>query len=102
MDETQHVGMCNAHHSHVRAASHTTLLHDISHLIDNVHERDWTRSNAGRRTHHRSVRPEELISHAGAAASLMNCRSSFCMFHDPGQGIGNFENKTGCELAICL
>src|ERR1043165_1665320 len=102
VNEAKHVRMRDAHHSHVRTASHTTLLHYIAHLIDDVHERHWTRRHTGRRAHHRSVWPEKLIRHTRATARLVNGCRRFRMVHYSRQRVGNVQNKAGCELAVWL
>src|SRR5215203_2337955 len=100
MNETKHIRMCDPHHSHVCATPHTTLLHYIRHLVDDVHERHWTRSNSSRRAYHCSVWSQKFISHSCAAASLMNGGGSLCVIHDSSQRIGNVQNKTCRELAM--
>src|SRR5215204_4913877 len=102
MNETQHVRMCDAHHAHVCTASNTTLLHDISHLVDDVHEGNWARSNTGCGAHHRAVRPQKFISHACAATGLVNRGCCLGVLHDAVEGIGHVKNKTGGELSICF
>ena len=39
MNKAQHVGMPDAHHAHIRAPTHATLLHSIGGRIENIHER---------------------------------------------------------------
>src|SRR6185369_8279134 len=102
VNEAKNVRMRDAHHSHVRPTSYTTLLHDISHLIDDVHERHRTRSNTSCRTHHGTMRSKEFIRHAGAAASLMNRRCGLRVFHNSSQGIRDIEYKTRRELTVGL
>src|SRR6185436_189442 len=102
MNETQHIGMRDAHHSHVCTAPHTALLHDISHLIDDIHERHWTRSDTHRRADARSVWSQEFVSHASATAGLVNRCRSRCVLHYPLKRIGNLQNKARSQLTICL
>ena len=100
MNETQHVRMRDAHHAHVGAATDATLLHDISHLIDDVHERDGAGSNAARRTNQSAVGAQKLVSHAGAAAGLVNGRCRFGVLHDSGYRVRHVEHEAGRQLAI--
>src|SRR5215217_2173406 len=102
MDKTQDVRMRYAHHSHICATPDAALLHNIGHLVNDVHERHWTRRNTGRRAHHGAVWPQKLISHAGAAASLVNGSRSLGMLHDSGKRVGDIQNKTRRELSICF
>ncbi len=100
VNEPQNVRVRNAHHSHVRAASHASLLHDIGDLVDDVHERHWTRSNARRRAYHRAVRSQELVGHARATTGLVNGGCRCRMVHDSVQRIRNFQNKARRELSF--
>src|SRR4030095_16693648 len=93
MNETKHIRMGNAHHTHVRSTTNTTLLNDVRHLIDDVHERDWTRGHPRGRTNHRSCWSQKLVSHSGSATSLVNRRCRLCMIHDPLQRVRQIENK---------
>ena len=92
--------MRDAHHAHVRAAAHTTLLHHVSYLIDDIHKRHRTRSHSSRRSNQSTGRAQEFISHARAATGLMNGRRSFGVIHDSGYRVGNVQDKTSCQLSI--
>ena len=48
MNETQNVGMRDAHHAHVRAAPHAALLNRIRRRIENIHERHGAAGDAVR------------------------------------------------------
>src|SRR3954465_3761380 len=100
VNETQHIRMSDTHHSHVRAASDAALLHDIGNLIHDVHERHWPRGNTASRSNKGAVRSQEFISHARAAAGLMNSGRSLSVLHDSGDRIRNFEYKTRSQLSI--
>src|ERR1043165_11629 len=77
------------HHTHIGSAADSALLDDIRHLVDDVHERDWAGSDAARRADHRSGRSQELVSHAGSAARLMNRRRSLRVLHDSRNRVGH-------------
>src|ERR1044072_2133848 len=102
VNEAKDVRMRDAHHSHVCTTTHTTLLYDISYLIDDVHEQHWTRRHTSCRAHHRTVWAKEFISHARAAAGLVNRCCGFRMIHDSSQRIWNLQNKACGKLAVCL
>src|SRR5215213_6922113 len=100
MDEAQHVRMRNAHHAHVRAASHAALLHNVRHLVDDVHERHWTRRHTSRRAHHCAVWAKEFIRHAGSAAGLVDGGGSLRVLHDSRERIRHMQNETRGELTV--
>src|ERR1044072_5000203 len=56
-----YVRMCNAHHAHVRTATHATLLHHVCHLVDDGHERHWTRRHTRCGANHPTVCSEKFI-----------------------------------------
>src|SRR5215212_449584 len=100
MDEAQHVRMRDAHHAHVCTATYAALLHDISYLVNDVHERYWTRRHTGRRADHRAMRPEKFIGHARAAAGLVNRGSSLGVLHDSRKRVWDVQHKTRRELTV--
>src|SRR4051812_34326059 len=100
VNETQHIGMSDTHHSHIGAASHASLLHDIGNLIHDVHEGHWPRGNTASRSDKRAVRSQEFISHTRAAAGLMNRGRSLSVLHDSRDRVRNFEHKTRSQLSI--
>src|SRR5512132_2993402 len=102
MNETQHVRMRDPHHAHIGAAAYAALLHYVSHLIDDVHERHGTGSNTACGSDESTRRSEEFISHPGAAASLMNRRRSLGVIHDSGYRVRHIQHKACSELTICF
>ena len=48
----------------------------------------------------RAGRTEMLVSHAGAAARLVNARGGLGVFHDLGDRVAHIEDKAGGKLAI--
>ena len=100
MDKAENVGVSDSHHSHIRAAANTALFHDIGYLIDDVHERNGPGGGAVSQADGGACGAQRLVSHAGAAAGLMNHRGNLGMVHDAGNGVGNSENKASGKLAI--
>ena len=100
VDKAENVGVSDSHHSHIRAAANTALFHDIGYLIDDVHERNGPGGCTVSQADSGASGAQGLVSHAGAAAGLMNHRGNLGMVHDAGNGVGNSENKASGKLAI--
>src|SRR5689334_20508949 len=100
MNKAEDIRMADAHHSHVGAATYSTLLYDIGYLIDDVHERYGTRCCSMFGTDRGAVRPYHFVGHAGAAARLVDGGGDFCMVHDAGKRIWNLKDETSSELAV--
>src|SRR5688572_31148461 len=94
--------MRDAHHAHVRAATHATLLHRVGRGIEDVHERHGTAGDAVRSADHRTARTELLKSEAGTAASLMNDSGVGRRLHDAGDRIRDIEHKARSKLSVWL
>ena len=102
VNEPENVRMQDREDAHVRTAPHTALFHDLSRLIDDVHEAHRARGNTSRRIDHRPGRAQKFIGHAGPAAGLMDDRDVLGVLHDPLYRIRNIQYKTCCELSLRL
>ncbi len=102
VNETQNVRMRDAHHAHVGAPTHATLLHRVSGRVEDVHERHGTAGYAVGCADHRATRSQLFKSETGAAAGLMNDRCVSRRLHDPGDRVRHVQYKAGRQLAIGL
>ena len=94
--------MRDAHHAHVRAATHAALLHGVSRRIEDVHERHGAAGDAMGSADHGAARPKLFKSKASAAAGLMNDRSVGRCLHDAGDRVRHVEHKASGELTVRL
>ena len=100
-EEAQHVRMRYAHHAHVGAATHTTLLNHVSHLIDDVHERDGPEATPP--SIRRALQKAAGIHRSSrSTAGLMNRRRSLGMIHNAGNRVRHIQHKAGSKLAVCF
>jgi hypothetical protein len=70
-DELHDVRVIDPENAHVRAAPRASLLHRVGGGIIELHERDWTARDPGRRADHRSLRAQAREREAGTATALM-------------------------------
>ncbi len=102
-DEVQDVRMIDAQDAHVGAATRAALLHRVGRRIVELHERDGTRRDAGRRADHRALAAQTREGEARAAARLVNERHRAQRVVDAvvtvGERILDRQHEAGGELA---
>ena len=102
MNESQHVGMRDAHHAHIRPATNAALLHSVGCRIENIHKRHRPARHPVSRTYHGATGTKLLKSEPGAAAGLMNDRRIRCRLHDAGDRVRYIQHEASSELTIWL